>query len=167
MPLKGPIASETLHEHVVQPVDCICTTTGQNETYRSCAGAPKSRIIGIFDIKWGLESPGPQKKATRASKNCIYVLNIVMCHKIAATARISLQKCHKRIQKLLFQTSREKTSMFAIWSLLDATKKSHCFWNVAWAHCTTRGLHKQNYMSIQDLWKLYEGRRKPNYLYFW
>ena len=115
MPLKGLIVSETLHEHAVQSGDSICTLTGQYETYRSCTRAPKSRIIGIFDNKWGLESPGPQKKATRASKHCIYVLDIVKCHKKAARAQISLQKCHKWIQKLLFQTTREKkTSMFAI-----------------------------------------------------
>ena len=115
MPLKEPIVSETLHEHAVQPGDCICTTRSQYKTYRSCTRAPKSQIIGIFDNNWDLESPGPQKKATRASKHCIYVLDIVKCHKNAARAQISLQKYHKWIQKLLFQTTREKnTSLFAI-----------------------------------------------------
>ena len=168
MPLKGPIVTEMLHELHLQPGKSICSTTGQNETYRSCTGAPKTRIVSIFDNKWGLESPGPQKKATRASKQCIYVLNIVFCHQKAAKAQISLQKCHKWIQKLLFQTTREKkTSMFAIWSLLDATKRFHCFWNVAWARSTTWRLHMHNYRSIRDLQELYEGPKKPSYWYFW
>ena len=115
MLLKEPIVSETLHEHAVQPGDYIRTTTSQYKTYRSCRRAPESRIIFIFDNKWDLESPGPQKKTTRASKHCIYVLDIVKCHKNAARAQISLQKYHKWIQKLLFQTTREKnTSLFAI-----------------------------------------------------